>query len=260
VSASLSGVTAIVTRPAHQSAELVQRLRALGAQIVEFPALAIEPVDLDADALARLAPDGYDWTVFTSANAVERALDLWPVPRRTRVAAIGGATARRLRLHGVEVTAVPAARADSEGLLASPQFTVARGQTVLLLRGRGGRSVLPEQLTRRGALVTIGELYRRVAVAPTSDAVAGLRAALSAGSRAVVMATSVETLEAALSGVPAELRDRFASLTLLIPGVRVAAAAAGLWRGPTHVAASAEDDAMVSALLDARAAGSIGNA
>src|SRR6185503_20013248 len=91
-----AGHTVIVTRPAHQSAGTVAALRALGAKVIEFPAIRIEPVETKAGR-AEVVPDDFDWLVYTSANAVVFAARRLKTPARARVAAIGPATAQARR-------------------------------------------------------------------------------------------------------------------------------------------------------------------
>src|SRR6476646_3352427 len=105
----LAGRRIVVTRPRVQAAGLVAGLRALGAEPVECPAIAIVPpasyAPLDA-ALARLGE--YDWLLFTSVNGVAaftaRRAGLGqqdPLPAGVRVGAIGPATASALRAAGL---------------------------------------------------------------------------------------------------------------------------------------------------------------
>ena len=67
----LAGKRIVVTRARAQASALSARLRELGAEVIEMPAIRIEPLDpapLHA-ALDRLGD--YDWVMFTSQNAVE---------------------------------------------------------------------------------------------------------------------------------------------------------------------------------------------
>ena len=67
----LAGRRVLVTRAAHQAAELSEGLRALGAEPVEVPVLDIRltsDVALLDRVLQRL--DRYDWLLFTSANTL----------------------------------------------------------------------------------------------------------------------------------------------------------------------------------------------
>ena len=123
----LAGVTVVVTRPRAQAARFATLVGETGAVPLLLPALEIEPVELDPAARERLTPDDHDWTIYTSANAVEASLRQLPRPTRTRIAAVGRGTARALASHGIVVHAVPATTADSEGLLALDAFASVAG-------------------------------------------------------------------------------------------------------------------------------------
>jgi len=246
----LSGLTVAVTRPRAQAAGFAARVREAGGTPILLPTLDIEPVELDEAARARLVPDAFDWTIYTSANAVECSLAWLPHPMRTRVAAIGRGTARALADRGLAVHAVPITTSDSEGLLALEPFAAAAGRRILILKGEGGRTLLREELARRGAVVVTGDVYRRVRAVPDPDALAALGRACNDG-KAVVATTSAESLHALLESVPDQRLPRLRDAVLLVPGERVAAAARTHgWRGPLLVARSAEDAAMAAALLD----------
>jgi uroporphyrinogen-III synthase len=252
VTLPLAGVTVVVTRPRAQSARFAALVREAGGTPVLLPALEIEPLELDAAARARLVPDDYDWTIYTSANAVECSLPRLPVPSRTRVAAIGRATARALAERGVVVHAVPSGTPDSEGLLALDAFAAPAGLRILILKGAGGRALLREELARRGAEVVTGDVYRRVAAVADGAALAELGATCGHGPL-VVAATSAESLAALLDAVPDARLPCLRDAVLLAPGERVGAAARRLgWRGPLLLASGAEDAAMAEALVTAR--------
>jgi uroporphyrinogen-III synthase len=256
VTLPLTGVVVVVTRPAAQAARFAALATAAGATPMLLPTLEIEPIELDAAARARLAPDNFDWTVYTSANAVESSLRQLPRTRRTRVAAVGRATARALEDHGIEVHAIPRTTADSEGLLKLDCFADLHGQRVLILKGRGGRTLLREEFARRGAEVVIGDVYLRRAATATPEALDELQRACAAG-RAVVAATSVEILAALLELAPDARCPQLRDAALLVPGERVAAAARHHgWRGRLVVAPGAEDSLMLDALSHAIRGGS----
>ena len=249
MSSALHGRVVVVTRPERQAGPFLQMLRAVGATPVAFPVLIIQPVVLESGVRSRLEPDHFDWVIFASANAVEQALAQLPRPRRARLAAVGPATARALEGHGLEVRAVPATTQDSEGLLAHPEFADVRGRRILILRGVGGREVLRQALLAGGAEVEVAELYRRVVATPDAGALATLARAC-AHQHSIVAVTSVEVLDALLEIAPDAILATLRDAGLLVPGPRVAAAArARGWRGPLAVASSAEDAAMLEALL-----------
>jgi uroporphyrinogen-III synthase len=256
VTPALEGLTVVVTRPARQAGAFVAMLRDAGADPILLPAIEIEPIELDTASRAALAPDDFDWTVYTSANAVEWSLQQLPRPTRTRVAAIGRATARTLDQQRIRVDAVPQGASDSEGLLALESFADLRGRRILILKGAGGRTLLREELARRGAEVVLCEVYRRQPAAADPAALAALRDA-SDRPGLIVAVTSGEVLGALLETAPDDRLPRLRDAALLVPGERVAASARSVgWRGPLIVAPSAEDGAMFATL--ARHAGCAG--
>lgn len=157
----LHGCRVVVTRPATSSPDLIEALAAAGAIPVVAPAIAIaSPADGGA-ALAAGATSvgGYDWVVFTSANAVSafaahlhdaRALGA------ARVAAIGPATAAALLAFGVRADLV-AARSVAEGLL--DVFPPGPGR-VLAPQAAGARPTLVDGLRAVGWTVDVVEAYR----------------------------------------------------------------------------------------------------
>jgi uroporphyrinogen-III synthase len=245
----LAGWTVVVTRPAHQAAGLVTQLEAAGARVLAWPTLAIDPVVIDAAQRECWSPERYDWLIYTSANAVDYGLRLWPRPARARVAAIGRATARALRARGVDVDVTPAGSADSEGLLAAPALKAVQGQRIVIVTGKDGRDTLRNALVSRGADVTLAELYSRRPVAWSPAAIETLDRELR-DPQVVVTATSVEVFDALLRTLPAQSHEALVHTILLVPGERVAAAARAVgWQGALVIADSAEDDNLVAALV-----------
>jgi uroporphyrinogen-III synthase len=116
---SLAGRHVLVTRPVDEAAELSARLRDRGAEPIEAPTIEIRPVAGEAlarlDAAARdLAEGRFSWVVFTSVRAVDAVLGRLAVQGRHSAvramrAAIGTATAARLRDAGIAPDLVPEA-------------------------------------------------------------------------------------------------------------------------------------------------------
>lgn len=252
----LAGLVVVVTRPAAQAARFAGLVAAAGAQPLLLPTLEIRSIELDAGSRRRLVPDEFDWTIYTSSNAVESSLRQLPRPARSRVAAVGRATARTLEEHGITAAAVPLTTSDSEGLLELECFADLRGQRVLILKGHGGRTLLREELARRGADVVLGDVYERRRADAAPAVLEELRRACDSG-RAVIAATSADVLAALLEIAPTERCPRLRDAALLVPGARMASAARQHgWRGRVIVAPGAEDAAMTEALSRALANGS----
>ena len=154
----LHGRTVAVTRARAQASALAARLRALGANVVEAPAIRIEPLDTPLPPVR-----DYDLVCVTSPNGAELLLDRLRDARElagVTVAAIGPGTARALRARGVEPDVVPE-RAVAEGLVEALADVPVR--RALVARAAEGRDVLPDALRERGAHVDVVALYETVA-------------------------------------------------------------------------------------------------
>ena len=149
----LFGRRVVVTRARAQASGLARRLSDLGAQVIEAPAIRIEPLPYERPDLAAA-----DILVVTSVNGVELLLagDVRCL-RDTVVAAIGTATADALRSRGVEPDVLPG-QAMSESLLEA--LGGVAGKRVLIATARDARPVLPDGLRERGAEVEVLHLYR----------------------------------------------------------------------------------------------------
>ena len=222
---ALAGRTVLVTRPQHQAAALVRAIRAAGGEAFEFPALDIEAVPLDALATSLAYLSHADITIFISPNAARfgmaaiRAAGCAPLSGI--VFAVGPGTSRELQEQSVSTVITPSGQ-DSEALLALPQLQDVAGKRVVIVRGVGGRALLADTLTARGAEVHFMECYRRSR--PQADA-AALLARWQAGGIDAVTVTSAETLHnlAALLGETGA--PLLAGTPLFVPHEKIAEAA-----------------------------------
>jgi uroporphyrinogen-III synthase len=159
-------VRVIVTRPRAQAGPLVERLEALGAEVIECPL-----IEIDRSSDAEIDGSGYDWLVVTSPNGAEE------IARRGRnlpaIAAVGPGTAEVLRARGIEPAFVPSDWSQ-DGLLR--EFPRPAGR-VLFAAAEGAR---------RGPIDELGAdfvaLYRTRLLAP--DPPAGDAVVLASGSAA----------------------------------------------------------------------------
>jgi uroporphyrinogen III methyltransferase/synthase len=163
----LFGRRVIVTRARAQAGDLSVELERLGAEVLEFPTIEIRPPEnfepLDA-AIRNL--DSFDWLIFTSANGVEaflrrlahHNLDLRAISRDTKIAAIGPATAQRIREVGLRVDVVPK-EFRAEALIESVTGDSLAGRRILIPRARVAREILPEKLRQAGAEVVVPPAY-----------------------------------------------------------------------------------------------------
>ena len=135
------------------------------------------PADSAIDEL-----ESYDWLVLTSTNGVERFLararkrrGSLAVLGSVRVAAVGTATAERLRSADIEPDLVPD-EFHAESLVESfVEMGAGPGWRILLARAAKGRDVIPEQLGERGVEVDVVPVYRTEPVEADRDVLDLLR-------------------------------------------------------------------------------------
>ena len=257
----LHGRRIVVTRARAQASGLATTLRGLGAEVIELPAIRIEPL-LDGEevrqAVTRIGE--YALIVLTSPNGVRllfEALDNAGLDARalagpgkkhvgevgsgtgTIVAAIGPGTARALARHGITADVVPE-RFVAESLVEALGEVEVSGQRVLVARAADARDVIPEHLRDRGAEVDVVALYETVREQPSAEAV---EAAQSADYVTFTSSSTVRNLTDALG-------DRFPSAARIVsigPVTSEAARDAGL---EVHAEAERHDvDGLVAALL-----------
>jgi uroporphyrinogen III methyltransferase/synthase len=165
----LFGRGIMVTRAADQAGEFSGALAGFGAHVYECPTIEIVPpeefAELDA---ALLALAGFDWLIFTSANAVKyffaRLAELGLDSRAIgpcRVCAVGPKTKASLIPYGIRPDLVPADY-KGEGIVAAFQALGCSGKRFLFPRADRARDVIPAGLRRLGAAVTAPVAYRNV--------------------------------------------------------------------------------------------------
>jgi uroporphyrinogen III methyltransferase / synthase len=130
-------VKVVVTRAREQARQLVERLEALGLDVVECPLIEIEPIEEPHE----VDTEGYDWVVVTSPNGA------YLFARRrsgnhARIAAVGPGTAEMLRQLGIEPDLVPRV-STQEGLADELPRPAGR---VLFVGAEGSRRVLIDAL------------------------------------------------------------------------------------------------------------------
>jgi len=173
----LFGRRIVATRSRTRASELTDRLGSLGADVIEFPTIRIEPAcDLQPlrDAVARLQQ--YQWIVFTSVNGVDAFFaELTALGRDARalaqagICAIGSVTADRLTRFGITADVIPP-RFVAEALVEELQkHNDLTGKHILLPRSDIARADLPVQLRRLGAVVDEITAYRTIPDTPAKD-------------------------------------------------------------------------------------------
>jgi uroporphyrinogen III methyltransferase/synthase len=244
----LHGRRVVVTRARAQASGLAAALRALGAAVIELPAIRIEPL-LEAPEVraAAAAVGAYELICLTSANGVEllfEAMAAADLDSRAlagaTVAAIGPGTARALAERGILADVVPE-RSVAESLIEALADIEVERSKVLIARAAEARDVLPDALRERGAEVDVVAFYETVREQPDDEAIA---AAADADYVTFTSASTVRNLTEALAG-------RFPGAARIVsigPVTSGAARAAGL---SVDVEAQSHDiDGLLTALLE----------
>ena len=214
----LFGKRVVVTRASAQATGLRDALAELGADIIELPALRIEPLAAAPLRAALTRLHEFGWVIFTSQNAVQIAWDVLVADGRDtrafaacRVACVGSATRDALRARGISADVVPQ-RYVAEGVLDTMRTRDdVRGTRALYLCAEGARDVLPSGLRAIGCEVEVVHVYRSVADGGGSDA---LRAALTARDVSAVTFASASAVRGYVDAVGE-------ALARTVPGVSI---------------------------------------
>ena len=233
----LAGRRVLVTRSAEQSAGLVERLRARGAEVLAVPLLMISAPDDPRPFLAAVRAIGdYDWLLLTSANAVQAIAEASAtIPAALRLASAGPATARAIRslFPGRALTAEATGAYGSEGLARALALVNVSGARMLFPVSDRSPATLAVTLRARGAIIDVVVAYRTTAPEGAGDR---LRATLEAGVDAVTFASpsAVEAF-ARLGGAGHDVRA-----IVIGPSTALAAQAAGFTVAGTAGAATGD--------------------
>ena len=156
----LFGKRIVITRARAQASSLVSQLTRLGAHCIEIPTIKIIPPE-DTTPLERSIEKiaAYEWLVFTSVNGVKFFFDtLFNMGRDVRClghlkfACIGPVTKERLRAYGIVSDILPETY-RAESVIDAFSTVAIKDKKVLLPRASIARTILPEELTKMGAVV-----------------------------------------------------------------------------------------------------------
>ena len=197
----MKGKTVVVTRPEDRSGTLTQRLRELGAEVVDYPCIRTvareENPELE-EAMENLSR--YRCLVFTSPAGPEIFFRrLRAAGRDARalsgltLAAIGPKTAKAMERFGVTADLVPETY-DSDHL--AKALEAVEGP-VLLCRASRGSTALPEMLERKGIPFADVPVYDTVYAAPAPQKVDALL-----GETLLVTFTSASTVRGFVESLP----------------------------------------------------------
>lgn len=157
----LAGSRVIVTRPRGMISGMAERLRKLGAEVLELPSIETVPRKNQTPLLEALGQiDTYRWIVFTSPTGVRVFLDVLRESGRdlrslagTKIAAIGAGSRKALAENNILADFVPSVY-DGETLGRELAKLIVRGDRILLPRAAVGNQKLVEELEKAGAVVS----------------------------------------------------------------------------------------------------------
>ena len=213
----------LITRPEGQQHSMMQALADHNWQGFHHPLLNIHAISEPDAGFQDLKNkimnlDIYDVVITVTSNASSLAYDwidqYWPqLPLNPQWFAVGSSSAKPLLKLGMNITSPT--HKHSEGLLALPQLQDMQHKKVLILRGKGGRELIAETLTSRGASVSYAEFYQRSPVDLSDGALATL---LSQQQIHYALVTSGEMAEQLANGLSSDICH---TLQLMIPSQRI---------------------------------------
>jgi uroporphyrinogen III methyltransferase / synthase len=253
----LFGKRVVVTRTREQSSELSRQLSELSADVLEIPTIKIMLTDRRADlADALLELNSYNWIVFTSPNGVtmffeaffkafEDLRDIGGV----RIAAVGPATAAKLKEFHLKVDVMPAEYLSAKIVKALISFESIENLKILLMRAEVASPDLPMDLEAMGAIVDDIACYKTV---PETEDVSGAATKLTEEGADWVTFTSSSTVENfhARFDLPALIK-KFPKIKLASIGPETSKALTALGLKPTVEAKPHSIEGLVKALVNA---------
>ncbi len=236
--ASLNGLKVLVTRPEHQAQNLCDLINAQGGEAIAFPVISIKPMLVEDKAVSNC-----DMIIFVSRNAVSYFVDgsRKKFNESIQCVAIGAGTAKRMIECGLRVDIQAPSPAGSESLLAMPEFQDAVDKQIVIVRGQGGRELLADTLTARGASVQYVEVYQRQIPSPNND---NIEQAKQAGCSIVTSVAGLDNLCQLIKG------DTLKNKRLIVISERIKQRALELGFQQIYVADDASDNAIVQKVKD----------
>jgi len=250
----LFGRRFVVTRTREQASQLSRQLLEHGAEVLEIPTIKIGPPSNHndfADALLEL--NSYDWLVFTSPNGVTtffehffKAFDDLRDIGGVRIAAVGPATAAKLREFHLKVDLMPDEYVATKIAGAFAQYQSIENLKILLMRAEVANTELPKALEEMGAIVDDVACYKTI---PETEDVNGAAAKLLESGTDWITFTSASTVENfhARFDLPALLK-RFPQIQLASIGPETTKALTALQLTPTVEARQHTIEGLVKAV------------
>ena len=256
-SRSLFGQRVVVTRTREQASQLSRQLLERGAEVLEIPTIKIVPPTKHEGIVEALSGlNAYDWLIFTSPNGVTSFFDYFFKAFQdlrdiggVRIAAVGPATAAKLRELHLQVDLMPDEYVASKIARALAEYESIDNLRILLLRAEVANPELPRLLEDKGAIVDDIAWYQTV---PETEDLTGAAAKLLKDGADWITFTSSSTVENfhARFDLPALLK-KFPRIKTASIGPETSKALFALGLKPTVEARTHTIEVLVKALEDA---------
>ncbi len=258
----LSGIRVFVTRPRELAGTLSEKLRTLGAEVVEVPAIrtAARSGDPEFENAVRHAGE-YDWIVFTSPTGVrvffeelkKLRLDLRSLAS-AKIAVIGTGSAKELEKYGVYTDLMPEIY-DGEHLGRALAGAAQDGEKILIPRAAIGNRELIEELraaknreeeNKNLEITDIASYDTLYGLDASGDPAIDLDQELAKGRNDYLLFTSASTVRGFAAAAP---KTDYSGLRAVCIGRQTEAAAAALGM-KTRTAQTASIDSLIEKLLE----------
>ncbi len=230
----------MVSRSGNSGEQLTKMLGDSGLPAWHIPTLKIVAEDI------LLPLEDFQQTIFVSPNAVKFSIkksqaltDILP----DQLIAVGQGTADCLYKAGFNNIIIPQ-QFNSEGLLKLPQLQNIKGQQILIIKGRGGRTLLADTLSERGAICHYLDVYCRVAAKLNTEL---WKEFLTSGKRDIITIASVDAMKALNINLGKDFN--LCDFILVVASQRIKESALQYGYKQIVVADSASNDAMLSAIV-----------
>ncbi len=247
----LQGMKVAVTRPRDLISQMAAKLRALGAEVLEMPAICTELIEHN-EALdnAMAALDGYQWIAFTSPTGVKVFFEELKRAGRDiralggmKIASIGKGTSRELERRGIFADLEPEVY-DGVHLGRAMAARCEQKARILIPRAEIGNHEIIEELEKRDDLevTDIATYHTRYRVEDVLDQ----KAAFENGDVDLAVFTSASTVRGFMAATPGL---DYTKVTAACIGKQTAAEAGGCGM-KCYVAKTASMDSLVELIVE----------
>ena len=246
VDQTLKSLHVLVTRPVGLAEPLCAEIQKRGGLTTHFPVIEILPPDNTQSLQQAIETvNSYDIALFISPTTVKQTAKHISLTSLTpTIGAIGNATCSALQKENLIVQIKPEGH-NSESLLEHPllQSDSINNKRIIIFKGEGGRELLTDTLTSRGASVFNANVYRRdrptLYIPLTKPKLTNINAILVSSGEGI---TNLFKMTEAV--------DDLAAIQLIVPGERCASIAKDLGFKSIVTTANATNASFIDTLCE----------